>query len=69
MSTDPARSALPRERVRSLTQLRRSMLCGTRPVRSVIAMVFPKEVVTGWRALASAFVLLGMLLLKMARDV
>ena len=33
---------------------------------SLIAIVFLKEVVTGWRVLASAFVLLGMVLLKMA---
>lgn len=33
---------------------------------SIIAMVFLKEVMTAWRALASAFVLLGMLLLRMA---
>jgi len=33
---------------------------------SLIAMVILKEVMTSWRALASAFVLLGMVLLKMA---
>jgi drug/metabolite transporter (DMT)-like permease len=33
---------------------------------SLIAMVFLKEVMTSWRALASGFVLLGMVLLKLA---
>jgi drug/metabolite transporter (DMT)-like permease len=33
---------------------------------ALIAIVILKEVMTGWRALASAFVLLGMVLLKMA---
>jgi drug/metabolite transporter (DMT)-like permease len=33
---------------------------------SLIAMVFLKEAMTSWRALASAFVLLGMALLKLA---
>jgi drug/metabolite transporter (DMT)-like permease len=33
---------------------------------SIIAMVVLKEVMTGWRVVASAFVLLGMLLLKIA---
>ena len=33
---------------------------------SLISIVILKEVMTGWRALASAFVLLGMVLLKMA---
>ncbi len=33
---------------------------------SLIAMIILKEVITGWRVLASASVLLGMVLLKMA---
>ena len=33
---------------------------------SLVAMVVLKEVMTGWRVLASAFVLLGMVLLKVA---
>jgi drug/metabolite transporter (DMT)-like permease len=33
---------------------------------SLIAMVILKEIMTGWRMLASAFVLVGMVLLKMA---
>ena len=33
---------------------------------SLIAMVILKEVITSWRVLASAFVLVGMVLLKMA---
>ena len=38
-----------------------SVLFGT-----IIAMVVLKEVMTGWRVVASAFVLLGMFLIKMA---